>query len=91
MFKISNSSQNDENLNKAYSVQDNEGYKQDVLGVSEHDYSDHSHITIYDDDGRCSFDVDDDGNITHIHETSNDNQDEHEDDYPDCHINDFYQ
>lgn len=90
MFNNSNSLQNDENLNKAYSIQDNEGYEQDVLGVSERDYSDHSHITVYDDDGRCSFDIDDDGNITNIHETSNDNQDDH-DDYSDCNINDFYQ
>lgn len=84
------SSQDDDNLNKAYSINDNERYEQDVLRVSDYDYSDHSHITVYDDDSRCSFDVDDDGNISNIHETSNDNQDVHEE-YPDCHINDFYQ
>lgn len=81
---------NDDSLSKAYSIQDNEGYEQDVFGISERDYSDHSHITVYDENSRCSFDIDDDGNITNIHETTNDNQDEHED-YLDCHINDFHQ
>lgn len=76
--------------NDAFSIQDNEGYEQDTEGISESDYSDHSHITVYDDEGRCSFNVDDDGNITDIHETENDNPDEHTD-YHDCHINDFYQ
>lgn len=78
-----------ENPDAPFTIQDNEGYEQDTDGISEHDYPDHSHVTVYDDEGRCSFDVDDDGNITHIHEVSNDNQDEKKE-YPDCHINDFY-
>lgn len=90
MENNNNTLSDDNNLNKAYTIRDDGGYEQDVLGISEYDYSDHSHITVYDDEGRCSFDVDDDGNITNIHETSNDNQDEHKE-YPDCHINDFYQ
>lgn len=77
------------NSNKAFSIQDNEGYAQDIEGISEHDYADHSHITVYDDRGRLSFDADDDGNITNIHEVSNKDQNTKEQ-YPDCHINDFH-